>query len=114
MATMVCIMNINPKFLFLYIIQITSHIFEYYNLFCITLHFILLDIITFYFKRSRNLAFISLSSTILGVILNDHELRVLFVYKSQPIDQNFYFISYLIAILLWYAILKKVWNLKIN
>lgn len=113
---MVCIMNINPEFLFLYIIQIISHIFEYYNLFCITLHFILLDIITFYFKRSRNLAFIGLSSTILGVILNDHELRVLFIYKSQPIDQNFYIylISYVIAVLLWYIILKKVWNLKIN
>lgn len=109
-----CIVQSDFIFLYLYIYRCISHIFEAYYLFCLSSFFILFNLITFYFKKTRNLAFIGFISIILGVVLNDYELRVLFVYKSQPIDQNFYiyFISYLIAVLLWYTILKKVWNLK--
>ncbi|KQT20670.1 hypothetical protein ASG22_16990 [Chryseobacterium sp. Leaf405] len=112
MATIMCIIQLNTEFWFLYVIRIISHVFENYNLFCITIYFILFNLITFYFEKFRNLFFIILVSIILGIVLNDHELRGLFIYKNQPIDQNFYvyLTSYTIVIVLWCIMLKKLWK----
>lgn len=112
MTTMICIMESNSKFWILYLIQIIRHFFESYNLFCLAIFFILFNVTTFYFKKIRSLTFIILVSAILGIVLNDYELRVLFVYKSQPITQNFYIylISYTITIILWCTMLKKLWK----
>lgn len=115
MSIITCIVQHNFEFWFLYLIRIIKHVFELYNFFCITVFFILFNLLTFYFEKSRNIIFIILVSTILGVALNDYELRALFIYKSQPVDQNFYIylISYIITIVLWFMVLKKIWKSSI-
>lgn len=97
---------------YLYIYRCISHLFESYYLFCISSFFILFNVVTFYFEKIRNLTFVILISTILAFLLNDYELRVLFVYKSQPINQKFYIylISYISTVLVWYVMLKKIWK----
>lgn len=111
-STLTCIVQSDFTFLYLYIYRCISHLFESYYLFCISSFFILFNVVTFYFEKIRNLTFVILISTILAFLLNDYELRVLFVYKSQPINQKFYIylISYISTVLVWYVMLKKIWK----
>lgn len=111
-STLTCIVQSDFTFLYLYIYRCISHFFESYYLFCISSFFILFNAVTFYFEKIRNLTFVILVSSILAFLLNDYELRVLFVYKSQPINQKFYIylISYISTVLVWYVMLKKIWK----
>ncbi len=111
-STLTSIVQSDFTFLYLYIYRCISHLFESYYLFCISSFFILFNVVTFYFEKIRNLTFVILVSTILAFLLNDYELRVLFVYKSQPINQKFYIylISYISTVLVWYVMLKKIWK----
>lgn len=111
-STLTCIVQSDFTFLYLYIYRCISHLFESYYLFCISSFFILFNAVTFYFEKIRNLTFVILVSSILAFLLNDYELRVLFVYKSQPINQKFYIylISYISTVLVWYVMLKKIWK----
>jgi len=111
-SLLICIIQVNFEYLFLYFLRIVSHIFEIYNLFYICLFFIFYTLNTYFLKKSRNLIFMILSSLLLVVILNYYDLKILFIYKSQPVDQYFYLyiISYTICIIILYRILNKIWK----
>ncbi len=111
-STLTSIVQSDFTFLYLYVYRCISHLFESYYLFCVSSFFIIFNVVTFYFEKIRNLTFVILVSTILAFLLNDYELRVLFVYKSQPINQKFYIylISYISTVLVWYVMLKKIWK----
>jgi hypothetical protein len=108
----ICIMQTNFEFWLLYFLRIVTQIFETYNLFCICIFLIFFIIITFYLKKTRNLIFIILSSFLFGIIMNYYDLKILFIYKSQPVDQYFYLyiVSYVVCIIVWYNIFKKIWK----
>lgn len=108
----ICIMQTNFEFWLLYFLRIVTQIFEIYNLFCICIFLIFFIMITFYLKKTRNLIFIILSSFLFGIIMNYYDLKILFIYKSQPVDQYFYLyiVSYVVCIIVWYNIFKKIWK----
>lgn len=112
LSILICIIQFDFRFWFLYLIQIISHIFEPYNFICISFFFVLYILITYYLKKSRNIIFTIFSGLVFGLILNEYEVRSLFVYKSYPLTQYFYtyLIAYCITLLIWYMILKKVWK----
>ncbi len=113
-SLLICIIQLNFEFWFLYLLRLINHIFEIYNLFYISIFFIIITLTTYYLKKLRNLFFMLLSSLLLVIILNYYDLKVLFCYKSQPIDQYFYLylISYTVCVVVWYRILKKFWKIK--
>jgi len=107
----ICLTQFDFSFLFLYVFRNINHIFEIHNIVALTIFFIVIILITFHMKETRKLFFIMLLSAMLIVILNSHDLKSFFIYKSQPLDKYFYiyFISYILSFIIWYMLLKKTW-----
>ncbi|MDH6209792.1 hypothetical protein M2254_001376 [Chryseobacterium sp. BIGb0186] len=108
----ICIVQLDFQYLILYIFRIINHIFEAYYLVCVSILFVLLTLITYHLKKSRSLIFIFFISFMFGVIFYEYDLRSIFIYKSQPLDRNFYtyFISYTITTIIGYIMFKKTWK----
>lgn len=108
----ICVLQLDFQYLVLYIYRIINHIFEVYYLFCISILFVFLTLITYHLKKSRSIIFIFFMSFIFGIILYEYDLKSIFIYKSQPLDRNFYtyFISYTITTVIGYIMFKKTWK----
>ncbi|PZU24454.1 MAG: hypothetical protein DI622_03840 [Chryseobacterium sp.] len=111
-SLLLCIVEINFNFLFLYLIQMISHIFEPYYFVCILFFSTLYSIITYNLKSFRNIIFTIFSGFIVIIILNEHDLRAMFIYKSLPINRFFYLylIAYIATGTIWVLIIKKIWQ----
>lgn len=111
-SVLICIVQYNFQYLILYLFRMISHIFEPYNLFCISCFFITYILISYYLKNSRNIFFVVLLGSVLGIIVYQYDLRAIFIYKSLPLDNSFYiyFISYVITLICGYKLLKQLWK----
>lgn len=89
-----------------------SHIFEPYYFVCILFFSTLYSIITYNLKSFRNIIFTIFSGFIVIIILNEHDLRAMFIYKSLPINRFFYLylIAYIATGTIWVLIIKKIWQ----
>lgn len=108
----ICIVQLNFEFWGLYLLRIINHLFEPFNSFSLFLFFILSTFVTYKITYTRNFIVIFIITLILYIVLNLYDLKSIFIYKSRPIDQYFYvyFTSYLISLIIWYIILKKIWK----
>ena len=108
----ICILQLDFQYFILYVYRIINHIFEVYYVVCVSILFVLLTLITYHLKKSRSLIFIFFISFMFGIILYEYDLRSIFIYKSQPLDRNFYtyFISYTITTIIGYIMFKKTWK----
>ncbi|GEM_PF-6920262 len=110
----ICFVQLDFSFLFLYFLRNIGHLFEIYNIVVLILYFIVFILITYYNEKVRKLLFIIFSSLILITIVNIHDLKSLFIYRSQPVDKYFYAYlgAYIFTFLLWNILLKRIWKIS--
>ncbi len=115
-SILICITQSDFKFWFLYLIRTISHIFESYNIIMLMIFFISYTLITYRYRRFRNIFFTFISILILVLSVNIFKLKSLFIYKNEEVDKNFFafLISYIVCSLIWNKIAKKIWNLKLS